>query len=100
MAENQEKSTLGGVEVLGASDVEARRAFLKGCAKYAVAMPPAVTLLLSANPASSEHTTANCSVICANPSDPDPACHCVPETEPLSGDSSLLSPEEIEFLQN
>ena len=97
MAENQEKSTLGGVEVLGASDVEARRAFLKGCAKYAVAMPPAVTLLLSANPATSEHTSAACSVICPNPSEEPQACHCVDETgAPLGGDPSLLDPEVIQ----
>ncbi len=96
MAENQEKSTLGGVEALGTSDVEARRAFLKGCAKYAAAMPPAVTLLLSASPASSQN--ANCSVVCANPPDVEPPCDC-PKL-PLGGDSSLLSPEEIEYLQN
>ncbi len=98
MAENQEKSTRGGVEVLGTSDVEARRAFLKGCDKYAVAMPPSVTLLLSANPVTSQTTSANCSVVCANPADDEPACDCPPQ--PLGGDSSLLSPEEIEYLQN
>ncbi len=94
----------------GTSDLEARRAFLKGCAKYAVAMPPAVTLLLSANPASSEHGPATCSIIiCPNPSDEPQACHCddddddddsVEESSSLSGDSSLLSPEDIEYLQN
>ncbi len=100
MAENQEKSTRGGWDRSGTSDVEARRAFLKGCAKYAVAMPPAVTLLLSANPATTtEHTPANCSVICQNPGEDNP-CDCDGETEPLSGGSSLLSPEEIEYLQN
>jgi hypothetical protein len=101
MAENQEKSNWGGWEVSGTSDLEARRAFLKGCAKYAVAMPPAVTLLLSANPVSSFHGPATCSfTICPNPSEDPKACHCDEETAPLSGDSNLLSPEEIEFLQN
>ena len=33
-------------------EVEARRAFLRNCGKYAVAMPPAIYLLLSAKDAS------------------------------------------------
>ncbi len=84
MAENQEKSTLGGVEVLGASDVEARRAFLKGCAKYAVAMPPAVTLLLSANHANSAPPQATCSFpLCLIGKAPDGFCgECEDGTPP------------------
>ena len=97
MAENQEKSTLGGAEVLGASDVEARRAFLKGCAKYAVAMPPAVTLLLSANHANSQPPAAACSFPLI-PLD-DPSKRCIPDDGSVTS-SKGYSQEDLEYLQN
>ncbi len=37
-----------GTEEAALSEGAARRAFLTNCAKYAVAMPPAITLLLAA----------------------------------------------------
>lgn len=37
-----------GTEEAALSEGAARRAFLSNCAKYAVAMPPAITLLLAA----------------------------------------------------
>ncbi len=37
-----------GTEEAALSEGAARRAFLNNCAKYAVAMPPAITLLLAA----------------------------------------------------
>ena len=36
-------------------EVEARRAFLKNCAKYAAATPPAIALLLSMGDAKANH---------------------------------------------
>lgn len=101
MAEYKEKSTRGELDLSGTSDAEARRAFLKGCAKYAVAMPPAVTLLLSANPVSSG------SHICSNICDPGqanpPICDCIDgitdDGEALGGSAGEMSPEEQESLE-
>ena len=98
MAEYKEKSTRGELDLSGTSDVEARRAFLKGCAKYAVAMPPAVTLLLSANPVSSG------SHICSNICDPGradpPLCDCFTlDGEALGSSAGEMSPEEQESLE-
>ena len=42
------------------SEVEARRAFLKNCAKYAAATPPAIALLLSAGGAKAQLTVSEC----------------------------------------
>ncbi len=97
MAENQEKSTRGGLDLSGASDVEARRAFLKGCAKYAVAMPPAVTLLLSANHANSVPPAAACSFPLIPLGTPSGQCGLPDDSVTSSGG---YSQEDLEYLQN
>ncbi len=102
MAEYKEKSTRGELDLSGTSDVEARRAFLKGCAKYAVAMPPAVTLLLSANPVSSGHGPAHnlCSNICDPGKADPPNCDCIILDGEAQGSSAgEMSPEEQESLE-
>ena len=75
------------------SELEARRAFLKNCAKYAAAMPPAITLLLSAGQALGQ----NCSVICDTKPKPNPPCDCTVEgfAAPDFSDSTDLNIEEL-----
>ena len=41
-------------------EVEARRAFLKNCAKYAAAAPPAISLLLSVGNAKAQPIPSEC----------------------------------------
>ena len=43
------------LESVETSEVEARRVFLENCARYAIGMPPAIALLLSARSASGCH---------------------------------------------
>ena len=87
---------------LDPSEVAARRAFLKNCAKYAAAMPPAITMLVSAHNALGGHVPGHsqaCNVICNNPSEPpSPECNC-PESgvagpsDPAASSSSTVDPE-------
>ena len=56
-------------------EVEARRAFLKNCAKYAAATPPAVALLLSVGKAKADHFSAG-HPSCNNPGNPNQPPHC------------------------
>ena len=78
-------------EELERAEIEKRRAFLKNCAMYAAAMPPAITLLLSAQNAFAQNDPSVCSnVICVNPGEPD-ACEICPPTDPLTSD-----PEQTE----
>ena len=86
------------LEDLETSNLEARRAFLRGCAKYAVAMPPAISLLMSADEAFAD-PVKKCSEFCADPSPPQPpSCECgTPESDPALNPSLFQSPEEEEF---
>lgn len=58
---------------LETSEAEARRAFLKNCAKYAAAMPPAITLLLAAGDAKADPKASSpaCNEPPGNPDKPD-----------------------------
>ena len=68
----------------------ARRAFLRHCATYAAGMPPAITLLLSADDAKAD-PVKKCSEFCADPSPPQPpSCECNTPLPATSGDSSSL----------
>ncbi len=49
-----------GLEESEVFEVEARRAFLKNCAKYAAATPPAIALLLSAGDAKAQLMLSAC----------------------------------------
>jgi hypothetical protein len=64
------------LEEMDASKDEARRAFLKNCATYAAAMPPAISLLVSAQGAFGQ-VNPQCSKLCPAPDPPiPPACLC------------------------
>lgn len=59
------------------SEVEARRRFLKNCAKFAAGMPPAVTLLLQAARASAQEedpVILEMEEAALVPDDPPPGC--------------------------
>jgi hypothetical protein len=80
-----------GPEEFVSSKVEARRAFLKNCAKYAVSMPPAISLLVSAQRAVGQEVNPNCSRLCAGNFPPTgEGCDC-PEDE-LDGQSTTTDP--------
>ena len=83
-----------------ASEVEARRAFLKNCAKYAAAMPPAIAILVSAKNALASHNpghTQSCNVTCQNPSEdplfPECICDSGIVTQPEDESSPIQDPE-------
>jgi hypothetical protein len=59
------------------SEAEARRAFLKNCAKYAATTPPAIALLLSADKAKANHFSAG-DPQCQDPGSPNAPPHCPP----------------------
>jgi hypothetical protein len=86
-----------------AREVEARRAFLKNCAKFATATPPAIALLLSVGNAKADHFSAG-NPQCNDPTNPDQPPHCpqnlggsqttLEETaDPLADDPELADPE-------
>jgi hypothetical protein len=80
-------------EELEVSEVEARRAFLKNCAKYAAAMPPAITLLLAAGDAKADPTSDSpaCNEPPGNPTQPPT---CPNGTEAAATESGeLIDPE-------
>ena len=83
---------------LKTSEVEARRAFLKNCAKFAASMPPAITLLISADEAFG--VPQRCSAFCADPTPPEPpSCDCSVEAGALESNPLLFeSAEEQEFV--
>lgn len=59
-----------------ATEAASRRAFLRNCATYAAAMPPAISLLLSARAANADHSTLH-ACLTDPPSDaPDQNPHC------------------------
>jgi hypothetical protein len=83
------------MEDLEISKIEARRTFLKNCAKYAAAMPPAISILVSVESALGATNNPNCSRLCAPPHPPDPtACKCDPEQQIQNLDPQLFNPEE------
>ena len=91
---------------LDTSEVAARRAFLKNCAKYAAAMPPAITMLVSAHNALGQGggLSQACQVTCNNPSEDPlaPDCDC-PESGvagPSVPDESSSSTGDPELLNN
>jgi len=82
------------------SDIEARRKFLKNCATYAAAMPPAIALLVSADKAMGQAPSQGCVAICndANASAKDKVdCGCPPvgpaTTAPQFESSEPVDPE-------
>jgi hypothetical protein len=82
---------------LDTSEVEARRAFLKNCAKFAAAMPPAISLLISADEAFG--APKKCSAFCTDPSPPQPpSCTCPEFSATFEADPiQFESAEEQEF---
>ena len=86
---------------LDTSEVEARRAFLKNCAKYAAAMPPAITMLVSAHNVLGDHPNHGqsqaCNVTCQNPSEdplfPDCICDSGIVEQPAGGSEPIQDPE-------
>ena len=96
----QNEMPVNNLEDLETSKLEARRAFLKNCAKYAVAMPPAISLLVSAQSAfGQDEPNPNCSRLCA---DNFPAtgqgCFC-PE-DLTGGESATTDPSSDPELNN
>jgi hypothetical protein len=70
---------------LATSEVEARRAFLKNCAKFAAATPPAIALLLSVGHAKAHHLTSG-SEQCQR--EPPKHPHCPGESQSSTQQSS------------
>ena len=79
--------TANALQPIETSEVEARRVFLANCAKYAIGMPPAIALLLSARSASGCHNQGqgqdqkNCSGLAAA-SDPEFAAEHEQQVDP------------------
>ena len=83
------------LEEFETSKVEARRAFLKNCAKYAIAMPPAISLLVSAEGAFGQ-VNPQCSFVCENNFPPQgEACECPEDVNPAAADTDGSSDIEL-----
>jgi hypothetical protein len=81
-------------EELEVSEVEARRAFLKNCAKYAAAMPPAITLLLAAGDARADPTSDSPACTKPDPSNEEKPPNCPNGAEGAVTESGeLVDPE-------
>lgn len=95
MIGNRDRTPLEDMAESAESEVEARRAFLKNCAKYAAATPPAIALLLSVGNAKAQVFTSD-DPQCQEPGNPTnpPQCPGAPEgaTEGAT-DPELTDPE-------
>ena len=75
---------------LETSEVEARRAFLRNCAKYAAATPPAIALLLSVGNAKAHHLRSG-SEQCQR--EPPKHPHCPGESQSLTEGATQIATE-------